>query len=376
MINLSASPWHIGKEKVRYRLLAEVAKREKIPVVQVNQVGGNDELVFDGQSMVVGRRGGLLGMGAAFAEEVQVVDLEGAERKPSWAVEEEQLFHALALGTKDYLQKCGFREVVLGLSGGIDSALTAVIAAEALGQDKVLGVAMPSRFSSAGSVADAEDLAKNLGIRYTKIPIEAPFETVLKSIAPARGGRQGGLTEENLQSRLRGLILMAISNDSGRLLLTTGNKSEMAVGYCTLYGDMCGALAVIADVPKTWVYRISKWINRKGEVIPRDSIEKAPSAELRPDQKDQDSLPPYEELDRILESYVVNEGSIQGMVKKGISRPVAEEIVRKIGLSEYKRRQAAPGLKVTTKAFGMGRRVPLAQRFDPRSVGLSEKRKS
>ncbi len=376
LINLSASPWHIGKEKVRYRLLAEVAKREKIPVVQVNQVGGNDELVFDGQSMVVGRRGGLLGMGAAFQEEIKVVDLEGVESKPSWVGDEEQLFRALALGTKDYLQKCGFREVVLGLSGGIDSALTAVIAAEALGKDKVLGVAMPSRFSSAGSVADAEALAKNLGIQYTKIPIEAPFETVLKSIAPARGGKQGGLTEENLQSRLRGLILMAISNDSGRLLLTTGNKSEMAVGYCTLYGDMCGALAVIADVPKTWVYRISKWINRKGDVIPRDSIEKAPSAELRPDQKDQDSLPPYEELDRILESYVVNEGSIQGMVKKGISRPVAEEIVRKIDLSEYKRRQAAPGLKVTTKAFGMGRRVPLAQRFDPRSVGLSEKRKS
>ena len=369
LINLSASPWHLGKERVRYRLLAEVAKREKIPVIQVNQVGGNDELVFDGQSMAVNRKGGLVAVGLAFAEDVKVVDLEGKSEKPTWKGEEEQVFRALVLGTKDYLHKCGFREVVLGLSGGIDSALTAVIAAEALGPDKVLGVALPSQFSSEGSLVDAEALAKNLGIRWAKIPIQDPFETVLRSIDPVRGGKKGGLTEENLQSRLRGLILMGISNDSGRLLLTTGNKSEMAVGYCTLYGDMCGALAVLADVPKTMVYRISRWVNRNGEVIPKSSIEKAPSAELRPDQKDQDSLPPYEELDRILESYVVNEGSIGGMVKKGISRAVAEEMVRKIDYSEYKRRQAAPGIKVTTKAFGMGRRVPLAQRFDPRAGG-------
>lgn len=367
LINLSASPWHLGKERVRYRLLAEVAKRQKIPVIQVNQVGGNDELVFDGQSMVVNRKGGLLAVGLAFAEDVKVVDLEGKSEKPTWKGEEEQVFRALVLGTKDYLHKCGFREVVLGLSGGIDSALTAVIAAEALGPDNVLGVALPSQFSSEGSVADAEALAKNLGVRCARIPIQDSFETVLRSINPVRGGKKGGLTEENLQSRLRGLILMGISNDSGRLLLTTGNKSEMAVGYCTLYGDMCGALAVLADVPKTMVYRISRWVNRNGEVIPKSSIEKAPSAELRPDQKDQDSLPPYEELDRILESYVVNEGSIEGMVKKGISRAVAEEVVRKIDYSEYKRRQAAPGIKVTTKAFGMGRRVPLAQRFDPRA---------
>ena len=368
LINLSASPWNIGKEKVRYRLLAEVAKREKIPVIQVNQVGGNDELVFDGQSLGVGVKGGLLAQGAAFMEDVKVVDIGGKEEKPVWAGDEEQVFQALVLGTRDYLQKCGFQEVVLGLSGGIDSALVAVVAAEALGKDKVLGVAMPSRFSSAGSVADAEALAKRLGIRYQKIPIEDTFAAMLRSIAPAREGRSGGLTEENLQSRIRGMTLMAISNDSGRLLLTTGNKSEMAVGYCTLYGDMCGALAVIADVPKTLVYRISRWINREREIIPKNSIEKAPSAELRPDQKDQDSLPPYEELDRILESYVVNEGSIQGMVKKGISKVLAEEMVRKIDISEYKRRQAAPGLKVTTKAFGVGRRIPLAQRFDPRGA--------
>lgn len=368
LINLSASPWNIGKEKVRYRLLAEVAKREKIPVIQVNQVGGNDELVFDGQSLGVGVKGGLLARGVAFMEDVKVVDIGGKEEKPVWAGDEEQVFQALVLGTRDYLQKCGFQEVVLGLSGGIDSALVAVVAAEALGKDKVLGVAMPSRFSSAGSVADAEALAKRLGIRYQKIPIEDTFAAMLRSIAPAREGRSGGLTEENLQSRIRGMTLMAISNDSGRLLLTTGNKSEMAVGYCTLYGDMCGALAVIADVPKTLVYRISRWINREREIIPKNSIEKAPSAELRPDQKDQDSLPPYEELDRILESYVVNEGSIQGMVKKGISKVLAEEMVRKIDISEYKRRQAAPGLKVTTKAFGVGRRIPLAQRFDPRGA--------
>ena len=368
LINLSASPWNIGKEKVRYRLLAEVAKREKIPVIQVNQVGGNDELVFDGQSLGVGVKGGLLARGAAFMEDVKVVDIGGKEEKPVWAEDEEQVFQALVLGTRDYLQKCGFQEVVLGLSGGIDSALVAVVAAEALGKDKVLGVAMPSRFSSAGSLADAEALAKRLGIRYQEIPIEDTFAAMLRSIAPAREGRSGGLTEENLQSRIRGMTLMAISNDSGRLLLTTGNKSEMAVGYCTLYGDMCGALAVIADVPKTLVYRISRWINREREIIPKNSIEKAPSAELRPDQKDQDSLPPYEELDRILESYVVNEGSIQGMVKKGISKVLAEEMVRKIDISEYKRRQAAPGLKVTTKAFGVGRRIPLAQRFDPRGA--------
>ena len=368
LINLSASPWNIGKEKVRYRLLAEVAKREKIPVIQVNQVGGNDELVFDGQSLGVGVKGGLLARGVAFMEDVKVVDIGGKEEKPVWAGDEEQVFQALVLGTRDYLQKCGFQEVVLGLSGGIDSALVAVVAAEALGKDKVLGVAMPSRFSSAGSLADAEALAKRLGIRYKEIPIEDTFAAMLRSIAPAREGRSGGLTEENLQSRIRGMTLMAISNDSGRLLLTTGNKSEMAVGYCTLYGDMCGALAVIADVPKTLVYQISRWINREREIIPKNSIEKAPSAELRPDQKDQDSLPPYEELDRILESYVVNEGSIQGMVKKGISKVLAEEMVRKIDISEYKRRQAAPGLKVTTKAFGVGRRIPLAQRFDPRGA--------
>jgi len=370
LINLSASPWHIEKERIRYRLLSVVARKQKIPVVQVNAVGGQDELIFDGQSLAVGKKGGVLGCGAAFREEVVVIDLSESEKKIEWANLEEQVFKALVLGTKDYLEKCGFQEVILGLSGGIDSALAAVIATEALGTDKVLGVAMPSRFSSPGSVVDAEALAKNLGIRYAKIPIEQSFETLICAITPTRGGKEGGLMEENLQSRIRGVILMGISNDSGRLLLTTGNKSEMAVGYCTLYGDMCGALGVIADVPKTLVYRIAAWINRKKEIIPRNSIEKAPSAELRPDQKDQDSLPPYEELDRILESYVVNEGSIGAMVKKGINKKVAEEIVRKIDTSEYKRRQAAPGLKVTTKAFGVGRRVPLAHRFDPRAVGV------
>jgi NAD+ synthetase len=368
LVNLSASPWNIDKERTRYRLLREVAVRAKIPVVQVNAVGGNDELVFDGQSLAVGRKGGVLAQGAAFGEQSWVVDLEGKEAKPEWAPREEQVFRALVLGTRDYLQKCGFGEVVLGLSGGIDSALTAVVAAEAMGPDKVLGVAMPSRFSSEGSVRDAEALVRRLKIGYLKIPIENSFQSMLASVAAARGGKSGGLTEENLQSRLRGVILMAISNDSGRLLLTTGNKSELAVGYCTLYGDMCGALAVIADVPKTMVYRVARWVNREREIIPSSSMEKAPSAELRPDQKDQDSLPPYEELDRILESYVVNDGSIGGMVKRGISKKVAQEIVRKIDLSEYKRRQAAPGLKITTKAFGVGRRMPIAQRFDPRAA--------
>ena len=366
LVNLSASPWSLDKEKTRYRLLREVAIRSKIPVVQVNAVGGNDELVFDGQSLAVGKKGGLLAQGAPFGEQSWVVDLQGRETQPDWALREESVFRALVLGTRDYLKKCGFGEVVLGLSGGIDSALTAVIAAEALGPDQVLGVAMPSRFSSEGSVKDAEVLAKRLKIRYLNLPIEGSFQAMLASIAPARGGKTGGLTEENLQSRLRGVILMAISNDTGRLLLTTGNKSELAVGYCTLYGDMCGALAVIADVPKTMVYRVARWVNREREIIPKSSIEKAPSAELRPNQTDQDSLPPYEELDRILESYVVNDGSIRAMAKKGISKKTAQEIVRKIDLSEYKRRQAAPGIKITTKAFGVGRRMPIAQRFDPR----------
>ena len=368
LVNLSASPWHIDKERTRYRLLSAVARRQKIPVVQVNAVGGQDELVFDGQSLAVGKKGGVLDCGAAFREQVLVIDLSQPERKIKEAKLEEQVFQALVLGTRDYLEKCGFHEVVLGLSGGIDSALTAVIATEALGKDKVLGVSMPSRFSSTGSVVDAEALAKNLGIHFAKIPIEESFGTLLRAMAPIRDGKQGGLMEENLQSRIRGMILMGISNDSGRLVLTTGNKSEMAVGYCTLYGDMSGALGVIADVPKTLVYRIAAWVNRDRQIIPPNTIEKAPSAELRPDQKDQDSLPPYEELDRILESYVVNEGSIGAMVKKGINRKMAEEIVRKIDTSEYKRRQAAPGLKVTSKAFGVGRRVPLAQRFDPRKA--------
>ena len=368
LVNLSASPWSIDKEKTRLRLLRGVAVRSKIPVVQVNAVGGNDELVFDGQSLVVGKKGGVLAQGVPFGEQSWVVDLQGREKTPEWACREEQLFRALVLGTRDYLEKCGFGEVVLGLSGGIDSALTAVIAAEAVGPDKVLGVAMPSRFSSEGSVKDAEALARRLRMRYLKIPIEGPFQSMLASITPARGGRTGGLTEENLQSRLRGVVLMAVSNDSGRLLLTTGNKSELAVGYCTLYGDMCGALGVIADVPKTMVYRLARWVNREREIIPKSSIDKAPSAELRPNQTDQDSLPPYEKLDQILESYVVNEGSIRAMAKKGISKITAREIVRKIDLSEYKRRQAAPGLKVTTKAFGAGRRMPIAQRFDPRAA--------
>ena len=363
LVNLSASPWSIDKEKTRFRLLRGVAVRSGIPVVQVNAVGGNDELVFDGQSLVAGKKGGVLAQGAPFGEQSWVVDLQGREKTPEWACREEQLFRALVLGTRDYLEKCGFREVVLGLSGGIDSALTAVIAAEAVGPDKVLGVAMPSRFSSEGSVKDAEALARRLRIRYLKIPIEGPFQSMLASIAPARGGRTGGLTEENLQSRLRGVVLMAVSNDSGRLLLTTGNKSELAVGYCTLYGDMCGALGVIADVPKTMVYRLARWVNREREIIPKSSIDKAPSAELRPNQTDQDSLPPYEKLDQILESYVVNDGSIRAMANKGISKTTAREIVRKIDLSEYKRRQAAPGLKVTTKAFGVGRRMPIAQKF-------------
>jgi len=370
LINLSASPWNLGKEKTRYRLLREVALRAKIPVAQVNAVGGNDELVFDGQSLAVGKKGGVLAQGAAFGEQSWVVDLDGREKKPEWMSQEEQVYRALVLGTKDYLQKCGFREVVLGLSGGIDSALTAVIAAEALGPDKVLGVAMPSRFSSEGSVKDAEALAKRLKIRYLKIPIENSFQSMLASIAPARGGKTGGLTEENLQSRLRGVILMAISNDTGRLLLTTGNKSELAVGYCTLYGDMCGALAPIGDLYKTEVWALSRWANANHAAIgfaqppiPEASITKVPSAELRPDQTDQDTLPPYEALDAIVRGWVEEERTVPGIAAaSGLDAAAVARWTQAIDRAEFKRRQAPVVLRLSARAFGPGRRMPVVMR--------------
>jgi NAD+ synthetase len=332
--------------------------------VYCNLVGGNDELVFDGASMAFNAAGELIAAGRFFEEDFVVFDLDAVP--PVSAPEpcvEEMIYRALVLGLRDYLHKCGFKSAVLGLSGGIDSALTAVLAVEALGAENVRGVSLPSQFSSQGSLDDARGLAANLGIRYDVIPIERAFEAVKAELGGVFAGLKEDTTEENIQARLRGVMLMALSNKFGSLLLTTGNKSEMAVGYCTLYGDMSGGLAVISDVPKTVVYRVARWINRGREIIPAASITKAPSAELRPNQTDQDSLPPYEILDAILEEYVVNLRCPSEIVAMGFDEATVKRVVRLIDFSEYKRRQAAPGLKVTTKAFGVGRRIPIAQRY-------------
>jgi NAD+ synthase (glutamine-hydrolysing) len=369
ILNISASPWHDGKEKTRLEMLQRVARDEKIPLAQVNLVGANDELIFDGHSVALDANGGVIALGMGFEEEVLVADLtpepiiQNPKSKIEFPAREQQIFSALSLGIRDYVRKCGFKSVILGLSGGIDSALIAVLAADALGAENVLGVAMPARYSSAGSLTDAGLLAKNLGILYDVLPIEPPFLAVEKQLEKVFAGNSRNEAEENIQSRLRGLTLMALSNKFGALVLTTGNKSEMAVGYCTLYGDMNGALAPIADVLKTDVYKIARWVNREREVIPQNSITKPPSAELRPDQTDQDSLPPYEILDAILELYVVKNLGRPEIVSSGFDAVVVNDVINKINFSEYKRRQAAPGLKISPRAFGMGRRIPIAQRF-------------
>jgi NAD+ synthase (glutamine-hydrolysing) len=366
IVNISASPWQRGKEATRVSMLQRVAHDEMVPLVQVNMVGGNDELIFDGHSVALNAKGEILGLGAGFAEEVMVVDM-GAPAPETPIVlpgnQEKQLFRALVLGVRDYVRKCGFKSVVLGLSGGIDSAIVAVIAAEALGADKVWGVSLPSRYSSEGSLSDAAQLARKLGIRYDVLPIADPVVEIEKTLEGVFKGKTPDATEENIQSRLRGVLLMALSNKFGPLVLTTGNKSELAVGYCTLYGDMCGALAVIADVLKTEIYALAHWINRKDEIIPKNTIEKPPSAELRPDQKDQDSLPPYDLLDRILHHYVVADADPKALVSEELPLETVLDVLNKIVFSEYKRRQAAPGLKVSPRAFGMGRRIPIAQGF-------------
>jgi NAD+ synthase (glutamine-hydrolysing) len=367
LVNISASPWYLGKNRVRQQLLANLAAKSRCPVVYCNLVGGNDELVFDGGSLAFDAQGRVLAQGALFAEDFLLVDTAAAaaaEPVPGqpWP-NEQKVFQALVLGLRDYVRKCGFSSVLLGLSGGIDSALTAVIAAEALGPQQVLGVSLPSQFSSPGSLRDAQALARNLGIRYEVISIQPMFEVVKAQLAKVFAGRPEDVTEENIQARLRGLTLMALSNKFGALLLTTGNKSEMAVGYCTLYGDMCGGLAVIADVPKTMVYRIARWVNRDREIIPEASLTKPPSAELRPNQTDQDSLPPYETLDGILEAYLIENQSPEQMLRLGFDERTVRQVIQLIVTSEFKRRQAAPGLKVTSKAFGMGRRIPIAHRF-------------
>jgi len=363
IINASASPWHLKKNEVRHELLANLAVKSQCPVVYCNLVGGNDELVFDGASLVFDGQGRLLAEGKRFAEDFIVVDLDHATpRTPTSLPDEALVYGALVLGVRDYLHKCGFKSAVLGLSGGIDSALTAVIAVAALGRENVRGVSLPSQFSSQGSLDDARILAANLGIQYDVIPIQPMFAQAREQLQGVFAKCAEDTTEENIQARLRGVILMAMSNKFGSLLLTTGNKSELAVGYCTLYGDMCGGLAVISDVPKTMVYRVSNWVNREREIIPAASITKPPSAELRPNQTDQDSLPPYEVLDAILEAHVVEGKTATEIMAAGFAEPTVRRILRLIHFNEYKRRQAAPGLKVTTKAFGVGRRIPVARR--------------
>lgn len=364
ILNLSASPFQVGKAQRRFEMIAALAKRHERPIVYCNAVGGNDELIFDGNSCAFNAQGECLATLSAFTEEVVVVDLEGpAIPLPPAPNEASELQPALVLGLRDYFAKCGFQSAVLGLSGGIDSAVTAALAVEALGAGNVTGVAMPSPFSSAHSVADALALAANLGIRCWQMPITEAFGAFKRGFAQIFAGLPEDATEENMQSRLRGMTLMALSNKFGSLLLTTGNKSELAVGYCTLYGDMAGGLAVISDVPKTAVYRLAEHLNREREIIPRRTIEKPPSAELKPDQVDQDTLPPYELLDAVLGLYVEENLSAAEIIRRGYDEATVRWIQRKVDLNEYKRAQAVPGLKVTSRAFGSGRRMPIAQRF-------------
>jgi len=363
ILNVSASPWHLGKHRMRAEMLGGLAAKIERPLLYCNAVGGNDELIFDGGSLALDASGKPIAQGKFFAEDLVMVDTEASPIVCAESDDEALLHDALVLGVGDYLGKCGFRSAVIGLSGGIDSAVTAVLAVAALGKENVRGVALPSQYSSVGSLEDAQALAENLGIQYDVVPIKAGFETAKQSLEPVFGDRPEDVTEENIQARLRGLLLMAMSNKFGSLVLTTGNKSELAVGYCTLYGDMCGGLAVISDVPKTMVYRLARWMNRDGEVIPASTIEKPPSAELRPDQKDEDSLPPYDVLDAILERYVVEGQSVDEIIAADFDTDTVRRIARLIDLNEYKRRQAAPGLKVTSKAFGVGRRIPVARKM-------------
>jgi len=360
IINISSSPYHMGKEKTRSRLIGCHAQKHKVPFIFVNQVGANDELIFDGASMAFNRRGQMTALLPRFEEAVQIIDTEAHPIKYAPQEDVASLHDALVLGVRDYMLKCGFNRAVLGLSGGIDSAVTACIAAEALGSDNVLGVSMPGPYSSRGSVVDALKLAERLGIHYTVVPITDVYESYLMSLDKAFAQTKPNITEENIQARIRGNILMALSNKFGHLVLSTGNKSELAVGYCTLYGDMSGGLAVISDVPKTMIYELASYINRRGEVIPKSSITKPPSAELKPNQKDRDSLPPYPLLDRILHYYVDESMCADDIIRKGLPGKTVHWVLKAVNRSEYKRRQAAPGLKVTSKAFGSGRRMPIA----------------
>ena len=367
LLNISASPFFVGKRELRREMLATIARNYRVPVAMVNQIGGNDSLIFDGSSFALSPTGDVIAQAKSFEEDLVCFDTESltGEVRPSHDGVEASAYSALVLGTRDYVQKCGFRRVVLGLSGGIDSALTACIAVDALGRENVMGVGMPGPYSSQGSIDDARELAQNLGIRFEMLPIGDVFSAYRQALAPVFAGANSGMTEENIQARIRGALLMAMSNQFGSLLLTTGNKSELGVGYCTLYGDMCGGLAVISDVPKTLVYRLSNYVNSRALWIPQSTIEKPPSAELRPDQKDSDSLPPYDVLDAILEDYIEDNKSPESIAAAhGYSIELVRKVTCMVDKSEYKRQQAAPGLKISEKAFGFGRRYPIAAKLD------------
>lgn len=367
VLNISASPFWARKRELRRDMLATIAKNDHVPVVFVNQVGGNDSLVFDGSSMVFDREGNVIAQGKSFEEDLILFDSDSLTGEMHEQVEGEEasIYAALVLGTRDYVRKCGFRQVIIGLSGGIDSALTAVIAADAVGPENVIGAGMPGPYSSEGSITDARELAKNLGIRFEILKITDIFEEYKSTLRNVFKGHSEDVTEENIQSRIRGSLLMALSNKFGALVLSTGNKSELAVGYCTLYGDMAGGLAVINDVSKTLVYRLSRYANSRKPVIPKATLEKPPSAELRADQKDTDSLPAYEVLDAILEDYVEDSRSAEEIASShGFDLALVKDVIRMVERNEYKRQQAAPGIKVSPKAFGYGRRFPIAAKTD------------
>lgn len=369
VINISASPYFAGKREFKWDMLASIARKYKVPLLYVNQVGGNDSLLFDGTSTAFDITGQLVARARDFEEDMVLFDTDTpkGDLHPVSGTELESVLKALTMGTRDYVHKCGFSKAVVGLSGGIDSALTACIAVQALGKENVLSVFMPSQYTSKENFEDTERLAKNLGVELVRLPISGIFEAFLKELHPVLKDVATEVTGQNIQARIRGTLLMALSNKLGSLLLATGNKSETAVGYCTLYGDMCGALAVISDVPKMMVYELARFINKDKEVIPSRILEKAPSAELKPDQKDQDDLPPYEKLDRVLKAYVEENKAPDEIIATGIDPSIVQDVVRRVDGNEYKRYQAPPGLKVTTKSFGYGRRYPMAWKapFEP-----------
>ncbi len=367
IVNLSASPYSVGKQKLRESLLSHSATRYNLPIVYVNQVGGNDDLIFDGDSVAFNRQGEVIYRAQTFTSSLELIefnqDLLPAVIHPLPVDEDEEIYRALVLGVRDYVQKCGFKRVIFGLSGGIDSSLVAAIARDALGKENVLAVMMPSPYSSDHSISDAVALVNNLGIKSEKLAIQEIMTAYDQLLERLFAGTDFGIAEENLQSRIRGNLLMALSNKFGHLLLSTGNKSEMAVGYCTLYGDMNGGLAVIADVQKTRVYSLCRWLNRHGEIIPLNVINKAPSAELKPNQKDQDSLPPYEILDAILALLIDRHQSAEQIIAAGFEAEIVQKVIKLVKNAEFKRKQAPPGLKISDRAFGTGWRMPIASRW-------------